>query len=62
MNYLGLDYEDIMGTYVGSLDSITYRKRPVCSLVETPLAKIQDTEMGDQDVVLETDDQTYIVC
>ena len=62
MNHLGLDYEDTMGTYVGSLDSITYRKRIVCSLVETPLDKSQDTEMGDQDVVLEADYQTDIVC
>ena len=33
MNYLGLNYEDTLGTYVGSLYCIIYGKRPVGSLV-----------------------------
>ena len=35
MNCLGLDYEDTMHTYVGSLDGITYGKTSVGSLLET---------------------------
>ena len=54
MNHLGIDYEDTVGTYVGYLDGITYGKRPVGSLVETPLTKRQDAERGDQDVVHES--------
>ena len=52
MNHLGIDYEDTLGNYVGSLDGITYGKIPVGSLVETILTKSQYAEMGDQDVVM----------
>ena len=44
----------MMDTYVGSLDDIAYGKIPVFSLLETPLTKMQDAEMGYQDVVHET--------
>ena len=47
MNHLGLDYEDNLSTYVGSLDGITYREIPAGSLVENPLNKREDTERGD---------------
>ena len=33
MNHLGIDYENTMGTYVGSLDGLIYIKRPVGSFV-----------------------------
>ena len=56
MNHLGIDYEDTLGNYVGSLDGITYGKIPVGSLVETILTKSQYAEMGDQDVVHEVDE------
>ena len=56
MNHLGIDYEYTLGTYVGSLDSITYVKRPVGSLLETTLTKGQNTERGEHDVVHEVDD------
>ena len=56
MNHLGLDQEYTLGTYVGSLDGITYGKRPVGSLVETPLTKRQDVEIRDQDVLHEADE------
>ena len=56
MNILGLDYEDTLGNYVGSLDGITYVKRPVVSLVETPKTKSQDAERGDKDTVHEADE------
>ena len=49
MNHLVLDYEGTLSNYVGSLDGILYEKIPVDSLLETPLTKIQDAEMGDQD-------------
>ena len=39
MNHLGINYEDTMGTYFGSLDVISYVKIPVGSLVETTLNK-----------------------
>ena len=39
MNHLAIDYENIMGTYVGYLDGINYLKIPVDSLLETPLTK-----------------------
>ena len=55
MNHPGLDYEDTMGTYVGSFDGITYGKIYGGALIETPLNKSQDTEMGDQDVFHEDD-------
>ena len=54
MNHLGIEYEDTMGTYVGSLDGITYVKRPLGSFLETPLTKRQNAKMGDQDLVHET--------
>ena len=53
MNHLGIEYEDTMGTYVGSLDGIIQGKIPVGSLVETPLTKRQYADMKDQDVVHE---------
>ena len=56
MNHLGIDYENTMGTYVGSLDGITYGKRPVGCLVKTPLTKKQKVEREDQDVVHEADE------
>ena len=46
MNHLGIDYEDTLGNYVGSLDGITYGKIPVGSLVETLLIKRKVAEMG----------------
>ena len=62
INHLGIDYEDTLVTYVGSLDGIIYGKIPVGSLVETPLTKRQDAEMGHQDVVNEADEYTEIGC
>ena len=56
MNHLGFDYEDTMGTYVGSLDGITYGKRSVGLLIATALTKRKDVEMGYQDVVHESDE------
>ena len=56
MKHLGIDYAYILGTYVESLDGITYEKIRVGSLVETPLNKRLDAERGDQDVVHEADD------
>ena len=56
MNHLGIYYENTMSTHVGSLDGITYVKIPVGSLLETPLTKRKDAEMGDQDVVHEADE------
>ena len=56
MNPLGIDYEETLGTYVGSLNGITYGKIPVCSLVETPLTERHNAERGDHDVVHEADE------
>ena len=52
----------MLSTYVGSLDGITYGKRPVGSLVENTLNKRQYAQMGDQDVVHEAVEYTEIGC